>query len=127
MAMTEKMTLARYLDARGKVRVLTRIEAEAFGVPYPLVRGWVERHGATVITDGMLDRIRARTGDSTTPRACRARNGLEAGMASLDADPAARVKVAPVTHEARAAPQFPGFVLRARQGRAVGAVGLPWK
>lgn len=119
MAMTEKMTLARYLDARGKVRVLTRIEAEAFGVPYPLVRGWIERYGATAITDAMLGRIRARTGDSTTPRACRARNGLEAGMAGLDPTPAARATPRPT--------QFPGFVLRARQGRAAGAVGLPWE
>jgi hypothetical protein len=119
MAMTEKMTLAKYLDARGKVRVLTRIEAEAFGVPYPLVGGWVGRHGATVITEGMLARIRAKTGNSTTPRACRARNGLEAGMAAIGVAPAAR-----------AAPRlskFPGFALRVAQDKAAGATGLPWK
>jgi len=53
--MSQKLTLAGYLEGRGSVKSLTRIEAEAFGIPYPLVSGWPVRHAEMEITSSMLD------------------------------------------------------------------------
>jgi hypothetical protein len=129
-AATPKMTLSSYLARRGTCKALTGIEAQVFGVPFPLVAGWAQRHGAVEITLVMIEQLRAKIGAAQSPTTAKAKRGLDAAL-GLPVEPvtlAARVKVAPVTREFRVvAPQFPGFALRTRQGKAVGATGLPWK
>jgi hypothetical protein len=75
--MGEKLTLARYLRGRGEVKALTHIEAQAFGVPYPLQPGWPARHGAIEITEGMIDDLKARILTAKESTASKARRGLE--------------------------------------------------
>lgn len=78
--MPEKLTLAVYLERRGAVKALTRIEAEVFRVPYPLVKGWAHRHGADEITQAMLGELQEKIGrakSSTAAKAQRGLNGLE--------------------------------------------------
>ena len=80
--MPENLTLAVYLERRGSVKALTRIEAEVFGVPYPLVKGWAYRHGGAEITQAMLDRLQeeiSRARSSTAERAQRGLDGVEGG------------------------------------------------
>lgn len=125
-AAARKMTLTSYLAGRGTCKALTSIEAQVFGVPFPLVAGWAQRHGAIGITPGMIDQLRAKIGRAQSSTTAKAKRGLDAAL-GLSADPAtraARVKGASLT---RALPRFPGFVLRARQGRVAGATGVPWK
>ena len=81
--MPENLTLATYLERRGSVKALTRIEAEVFGVPYPLVKGWAYRHGGAEITQAMLDQLQEKIGrarSSTAERAQRGLNGVDGGM-----------------------------------------------
>jgi hypothetical protein len=53
--MSENLTLSSYLEKRGKqAKALTRGEAEAFGIPYPLQTGWPRRHGEMEITPTMI-------------------------------------------------------------------------
>jgi hypothetical protein len=62
--MSQKLTLAVYLEQKGqKAKALKRVEAEAFGIPYPLQAGWPGRHGEMEVTPQMLEQI------ATTPRA----------------------------------------------------------
>ena len=75
--MSQKLTLARYLEGRGSVKSLTRIEAEAFNVPYPLVSGWPARYGAVEITPPMLEDLAARVTSAKRSTASKARRGLE--------------------------------------------------
>lgn len=75
--MPENLTLAVYLERRGSVKALTRIEAEVFGVPYPLVKGWATRLGATKITQEMLDQLQEKIGCVNSAAAARARRGLD--------------------------------------------------
>lgn len=47
------MTIFEYLNAKygdSPTRILTGVEAHYFGVPFPLKSGWLDKHGATVIT-----------------------------------------------------------------------------
>lgn len=76
--MSQKLTLARYLESRGAVKSLTRIEAEAFGVPYPLVSGWPAHYGAVEITHAMLDDLAIRIASANRSTAKKARRGLDA-------------------------------------------------
>lgn len=56
--MSQKLTLAVYLEQKGqKAKALKRVEAEAFGIPYPLQAGWPGRHGDMEITPQMLEQI----------------------------------------------------------------------
>lgn len=55
--MSQKLTLARYLELRGETKALTRIEALAFGVPYPLIAGWPSIYGGAEISAEMLRSI----------------------------------------------------------------------
>lgn len=111
------MTLSEYLAARGKSKALTKIEALAFGVPYPLVNGWPRRHGSTVITPAMLAQLRATVGECKSAAAMRALRGMDAGTGV--AGPVVRKRGAakplavglPADHRA-GAPSFPGFRLR---------------
>ena len=75
--MSQKLTLARYLEGRGSVKSLTRIEAEAFGVPYPLISGWPARHGDTEITQAMLEDLSQRIACARRSTASKALRGLD--------------------------------------------------
>ena len=79
--MSQKLTLARYLEGRGSVKSLTRIEAEAFGVPYPLVSGWPARHGDTEITQTMLEDLSQRIACARRSTASKALRGLDGAAA----------------------------------------------
>ena len=125
------MTLSEYLAARGKSKALTKIEALAFGVPYPLVNGWPRRHGSTVITPAMLAQLRATAGECKSAAAMRALRGMDAGTGV--AGPVVRkrgaVKLPPAAKlpaRRAGAPSFPGFRLRGKVG-AAGAGRLPWE
>jgi len=127
--MSQKLTLARYLEGRGSVKSLTRIEAEAFGVPYPLVSGWPARHGDMEITQPMLDDLAQRIASARRSTASKALRGLDGAGASGAAhhygDRGASPAPAPAHHpepqRAVAAPSFPGFVLRpTKRARAAG-------
>jgi len=76
--MAEKLTLTSYLVKRGKGNALTRIEAEAFGIDYPLVSGWPARHGEMEITVVMLDQLEQAIAAASGGTARRARRGLDA-------------------------------------------------
>jgi hypothetical protein len=80
--MSQKLTLAIYLQSRGEVKSLTRIEAEAFGIPYPLLSGWPARFGAVEITGKMLETLISRIAGANQSTANRARRGLDAVMGS---------------------------------------------
>lgn len=124
--MSQKLTLARYLEGRGSVKSLTRIEAEAFGVPYPLISGWPVRHGDTEITQAMLEDLTQRIAcarRSTATKALRGLDGAGRPSTTLCQDDRAAVRVqqprpAPAPN-IEVAPSFPGFALRpARRSRA---------
>jgi hypothetical protein len=58
--MAEKLTLTAYLARRGKkAKALKKVEADAFGIPYPLVSGWPARYGELEITETMLEQVGA--------------------------------------------------------------------
>lgn len=75
--MPETLTLAVYLNKRGSVKSLTRIEAEAFGVPYPLQPGWPAKFGAMGITASMLQDLEARIATARQSTARKAQGGLD--------------------------------------------------
>lgn len=108
------MKLSEYLAARGVCKALTKIEAQAFGVPYPLQAGWPRQYGGTEITAAMLDKIRTSAAGSKPGAAMRALRGVDAGMGAIGqvifqqtqntaAKPAPRIL---------SAPSFHGFKLR---------------
>jgi hypothetical protein len=54
------MKLSEYLNLKHKgsrQKVLTRAEAEAIGIPYPLVKGWARRHADDEISPAMAEEI----------------------------------------------------------------------
>lgn len=112
--MPEKLTLAVYLQRRGAVKALTRIEAEVFGVPYPLLKGWATRHGATEITGEMLDDLQKKIGSARSSTAQKARRGLNGatGVALVSATSADK-PVGPT----KASAAFPGFALQPARPR----------
>ncbi len=113
--MPEKLTLAIYLERRGAVKALTRIEAEVFGVPYPLVKGWAHRHGAGEITQAMLDQLQEKIGRAKSSTAEKAQRGLD-GVERLPL--AAQTAQMPGCVTPNVEPQrvsvenFPNFILR---------------
>ena len=117
--MSQKLTLARYLEGRGSVKSLTRIEAEAFGVPYPLISGWPARHGDAEITAAMLDDLGQRIAGARRSTASKALRGLD-GAGTNVPFPARDTSPMRPTHptdpaghaHAEAARFFPGFALR---------------
>ena len=54
------MTINDYLAGKygNHAWSLTRVEALIFGVPYPLVHGWVKRHGEHVITEEQFEKLK---------------------------------------------------------------------
>lgn len=130
--MSQKLTLARYLEGRGSVKSLTRIEAEAFGVPYPLVSGWPSRHGDMEISQAMLEDLAQRIGCARRSTASKALRGLDGAggpdpadrQGNRDVSPAPAPHPVPAQH-IEAAPSFPGFVLRpAKRVRAAGVTKI---
>lgn len=115
--MPEKLTLAVYLEKRGAVKALTRIEADVFGVPYPLQKGWAHRHGAAPITQEMLNQLQEKIGRSKSSTAEKAQRGLDGveGVAPAPAcAPRQQMSTQPQTASApveRLSP-IPNFVLR---------------
>lgn len=117
--MGEKLTLTRYLQGRGEVKALTHIEAQAFGVPYPLQPGWPARHGSMEITEAMIEDLKARIVNAKESTAGKARRGLD-GIG--DAMPTSAPPLRPSSAAARPAYQapepsilsclFPGFKVR---------------
>lgn len=83
------LTLAIYLENRGPVKSLTRIEAETFGVPYPLPKGWARAFASTDITSAMLDQLRKKIERAKPSTAEKARRGLD-GAAKIGAADAGR-------------------------------------
>jgi len=58
--MSQKLTLTVYLEQKGqKAKALKMVEAQAFGIPYPLQAGWPARHGDMEVTPQMLEQIAA--------------------------------------------------------------------
>lgn len=54
------MNIFQYLQSKYNCTTpttITKIEAIAFGIPYPLTSGWLSRHGSREIDDLMLSRI----------------------------------------------------------------------
>ena len=117
--MPQKLTLARYLEGRGSVKSLTRIEAEAFGVPYPLVSGWPGRYGDMEITQAMIEELSQRIGCAPRSTASKALRGLEGAVGQVAAHPQDRLTancklgcISLVVSHAVAGSSFPGFTLR---------------
>jgi hypothetical protein len=91
------------------------VEAEAFGIPYPLQAGWPSRHSDMEITAEMLDHI--ATTPSTNSRSTKA--SLAGSQPLVDIICSYGVSDVLVTKEARQS-SFPGFHLRpARRYRAM--------
>lgn len=132
--MAQKMTLTAYLVQRGKkAKALTKIEADVFGIAYPLQAGWPRRHGAMEITDAMVEQIGARaaaaaelTDKKTRRSAKRASAALPASGLGIDhagASPAQRTP--PAQPKPTATHLFPGFILQpGRRHRA--RKSAPW-
>lgn len=116
----QNFTLAEYLAKRGTCPALTRLEANIFGVPYPLVAGWPVRFKNVEITAGMLDQLRASIGPAQTATTAKAKRALDSAM-GLAVTREARVKVESPTRAPRVS-LFPGFAVRPR-----GPAGVPWK
>lgn len=127
--MPEKLTLAVYLERRGAVKALTRIEAEVFGVPYPLVKGWAHRHGDGEITQAMLDQLQEKIGRARSSTAEKAQRGLD-GVEGVPPAPGGAPQMCSATERAKVEPieklsPVPGFVLRqARRYRT--RKSAPW-
>jgi len=106
--MSQKLTLAVYLEQKGqKAKALKRVEAEAFGIPYPLQAGWPGRHGGMEVTPQMLEQI--ATAPRVKARSAALTSREEEGRLNLRADcDVNHGRQAKVMRPAR----FPGFVLR---------------
>lgn len=117
--MPEKLTLAVYLERRGAVKALTRIEAEVFGVPYPLVKGWAHRHGADEITQAMLDQLQEKIGRAKSSTAEKAQRGLDGvermGAALITMSPEVKEPLRSPTLQKQRISSIVGFVLRQTQ------------
>jgi len=120
------MTLTEYLKARGTCKALTRIEAESFGVPYPLVSGWPVKFGGIEITPKMIDRLRIRIGSAKESTAGKASNALDAVFG--DGAPAVRKSTpqAAVNPTRALSAAFQGFRLRTGLKSSPADAGLPW-
>jgi hypothetical protein len=116
--MAENLTLTAYLARRGKkAKALKKVEADAFGIPYPLVSGWPARYGDLEITEAMLEQVGVNIRDAK--RASSNKISQASQVQQELAMPGARS--APITKLSLC----PGFVLRqARRYRPRGSA--PW-
>lgn len=122
--MPEKLTLTVYLERKGqKAKALKRVEAEAFGIPYPLQAGWPARHGAMEITQAMIERI------ANSPRRRdklqSVKEVLSQGRLELLPASAAVPSVSAGESPVRRSPKVPGFALRSPK-RAKPRRPAPW-
>ena len=106
--MSQKLTLEVYLEQKGqKAKALKRIEAEAFGIPYPLQAGWPGRHGEMEVTPKMLEQIATAPRVKTLPAAAAFQGDESYQTLRPDCD---------INHvrqlEATRPSRFPGFVVR---------------
>jgi len=73
------MKVIEYLSAKyapGRLAILS-CEARAFGIPYPLRAGWVQRYGNIEITPEIAEKLRLALGNKVTKkRGQSAVNGL---------------------------------------------------
>lgn len=123
--MAQKLTLAAYLEQRGKkAKALTKIEAQVFGIAYPLQAGWPRRHGAMEITETMIDRVKAQTAVASESDERKIRRGAKRATTVVSKAATATQPRAATGSDApfhRAAhvklPQFPGFILGATKRR----------
>lgn len=74
--MAQKLTLTEYLRRRGAIKALTRIEAEAFGIPWPLQSGWPAKFAGMEITTEMLVDLQGRMASAKQSTVKKARRGL---------------------------------------------------
>jgi hypothetical protein len=114
--MSQKLTLSVYLKRRGEVKSLTRIEAEAFGVPYPLISGWPTRFGEQEITARMLQDLMSRIVNakkSTANKARKALDGVSGWQTSWSSDgPETSAPALCNLNSAGQVSAFPGFIRR---------------
>ena len=118
--MAQKMTLTAYLAQRGKkAKALTKVEAQVFGIPYPLQAGWPRQFGPMEITEEMLEQLEAAVARAKKSKDQKVRRSARRTAAALPASKR------PVQHQAKVtssappprprtveAPLFPGFALR---------------
>jgi hypothetical protein len=119
--MAQKMTLSAYLVGRGKkAKALTKIEADVFGIPYPLLAGWPRRHGAMEITEEMIEEVGARAAAANESVDKKARRNAKRASAALPtsglgvdhAETSPTPGKPPAQPKPTAAPLFPGFILQ---------------
>ncbi|WP_404535460.1 hypothetical protein [Massilia sp. TN1-12] len=106
------MTLTVYLAQRGKkAKALTKIEAQVFGIPFPLQAGWPRRHGAMEITAEMIDQVaqRAAADAASTEKVVR-RSAKRAAAAQKPSKPQAAEST--TASSCSSLDMFPGFALR---------------
>lgn len=116
--MAQKLTLTGYLKGRGS-KALTRIEAEVFGIPYPLRSGWPAEHAELEITSEMLEQLSDRISTARQSTASKARRGL-CGVTEAPPQADQATTLGGIAQPKRSAPpagpaamaRFPGFVLR---------------
>lgn len=67
------MKFMEYIKARGIAsHSLTSVEANVFGVPYPLINGWCHVHADLEITNAMIQELRHRIAMGKPKRMARA-------------------------------------------------------
>lgn len=121
--MAQKLTLTEYLRRRGAIKALTRIEAKAFGIPWPLQSGWPAKFAGMEITSEMLADLKVRIASAKQSTVRKARCALDGVADEVGASP-------PLAFEpgrATVVPHSPvyGFVLRpARRYRS--RKSAPW-
>lgn len=63
------MNIKEYLQKKYGVRIpttMTSAEADSFGIPYPLVKGWLSKHGDAEITEYMREKLLKKFGKPPT-------------------------------------------------------------
>lgn len=82
------MTILEYLQKKYSTRkpgMMTRFEADAFGIPYPLQAGWLAKHGSAVITGYMQEKISSAFGKKAAKREKRGKSAPRFSKQSADA------------------------------------------
>lgn len=109
--MAQNLKLSEYLAQRGKkAKALTRIEADVFGIEYPLQAGWPRRHGGMEITGAMIELVEAHAAEAGMSADRQVRRSAKRAAAAL---PTQAPDQRPVLAEkVTRPPLFPGFVMR---------------
>lgn len=107
--MAQKLTLTEYLRRRGAIKALTRIEAEAFGIPWPLQSGWPAKFAGMEITAEMLADLQARMASAKQSTVKRARCALSGVTEHVGGTPLAMAEGSAAVGQRST---VPGFVVR---------------